>query len=133
MGAQAFLASFETHIPTGRYLSHLHTMFVATLLSLCAISAIAGEVCMEPDTNKTLTCEGAKPDCCVGPRYGPATCYQKSSEECCQNYAHGVNRVCPTGKCLHGGARASESVKCCSADTTPCSGEYYEAFGECCK
>jgi len=108
-------------------------MLNAALLILCAVSTMAGEVCKEPDTNKTLTCSGAKPDCCVGPRFGPASCYNKLQEECCQNLAHGVNQPCQRGKCLHGGARASERVACCSADTTPCSGYTIYSISTCIK
>jgi hypothetical protein len=107
-------------------------MFIVALLTLCAITATADEVCKEPDTNKTLTCSGAKPDCCVGGRYGPASCFNKSSEECCQN-EHGVSQACSTGKCLHGGRRASSRVSCCSADTSPCNGQLFFDMGECCK
>ena len=87
--------------------------------------------------NTTLTCSGAKPDCCVTQIdvgiLGPPTCYNKASEVCCGDW-YGRNYFCPIGKkCVTNGARAGASVSCCAADTTPCNAYTWPTQGICIK
>ena len=75
------------------------------------------------------------PDVCAPARYGNVLCYDKQTDSCCENEAHGTSIVCPaggTGGCCIGGARASRIQFCCNETTSCCSGEYFETPGSCC-